>query len=1359
MQPRLRTSGEPCGPTGEALTLRELLSDGGAFSALGSDEAAATLAAIERDFASAGDDPQRQRRVILAHLGAADSPELRAALGTLRDRFDARQRATLQAEIDAACARSPEEGAAAWLRALADLIVALRTCEAELLCAHAPAGAAGQSAHADSLVHAVALIRQSRWEDVYPEIEWLAAQPVLSEPVRARLTMMLGQIQHLCLGDRDAAVALLESAARLAPLDGVVQSALGDPWLDGPDRSVAERCFDRAIELDPSLVHGYIGRGDAALRADPPAVEEAERWFLRAVEAAPGEALGYSRLQALYARPERLARDRARFHDALERRIAVDPCDAYEALIEAGYSHQQAGEYPRAREFYDQAIARHPNGLRAHLYLADLHRVTGEGESALAACRRAIEVAPDSSEGYFSLANMQAALGNRSAALQVYADMPEPVRRTGTFLRNGNGYHNCLGELYYGFEDYVAAEREYLLAIEQAPKEALYWWNLGFARQLQREFARAEEAFTTAAGLDGDQDRLRRQRATLANERANLEYTAGRYHESVELYRQAVELNDRDPVIHTNLAGAWEKLAAAGEGAAALDAAIGAYESAERVSGRKDWNEKLRRLRLRRDVARACGDAALARLPIATPISVEVATDLVPQVEGEVKDTLAEPVRRRVEALRTELAAEFGVALPGIRFRGNAGDLPAGSFVVSLHEVPLVMGTTVCDRQFVTGPDQLLAQIGSDGQQGVDPLSGVTGAWVEARVLEKLRGTAPVVNACGPMDYLMRQVEALLRQNLGEFLGHEEVATLLANSDSPLAATIRKTPAWLTDLVLTCRALLLEGVPLVPWQRLCEAFAAAKPSGLAPQEIAERIRGEPEFRDRLPGNEVHAGRRRLQLGAALEARMVASLHPRGPRTVLALEPEFCQSALAAIRAAVDARPAVLVVREPRVRPYLRRLVELEFPHLPVLSQAEIHADAHADVSTIEADPDGVEPARAEPSERDSAGRALRMPHSVDPHVADAAEGAGSELIPDVAVVTAPAFPDSGSAADAYALEAWLAQVQDEMFQELGLVLPTVRSEADDPRLAPEEFRIRVHGVELGPRTGLAPDEFLAGDTPERLKLIGLPESRRCPNPASGAEHAVLPLEASSFPTCQAWGVPTWGPVGFLALALVAELRKSAARLQTDTLVAFLLESLRDWYPTLVERALERYTLPRLAGVLRALLQEEVSVRDLRGILEGLLAVNGTTDADSSRFILFTAPSDNLYPSAQADEPARLTNEQLADAVRVTRHRYLSHRYTRGQSSLTVLLLDPAVEQRIVASGARPLTLEEREQLWSAVEAEYKGRHAANVVILTDLQIRRALRSLLKPRFPGLPVLAYQELSPTLNIQPVARISL
>jgi type III secretion protein V len=251
---------------------------------------------------------------------------------------------------------------------------------------------------------------------------------------------------------------------------------------------------------------------------------------------------------------------------------------------------------------------------------------------------------------------------------------------------------------------------------------------------------------------------------------------------------------------------------------------------------------------------------------------------------------------------------------------------------------------------------------------------------------------------------------------------------------------------------------------------------------------------------------------------------------------------------------------------------------------------------------------------------------------------------------------------------------------------------------------------------------------------------------------------VLRLSESTLESCRSAGVPTWGPVGFLALALGAELRKSAARLQTDALAEFLVETLRDSHPALVEQALARYPLPRLGGVLRALLQEEVSVRDLRGILEGLLAVDGTTDADSSRFILFAAPCDNLYPSAMAAAPSDLINEQLADAVRVSRHRYISHKYTRGQSSLLVLLLDPAIEQRIMASGAQPVTLDERERLWAAVETEYKGADAANLCILTDMPVRRALRILLRPRFPGLPVLAYQELSPTLNIVPKARVS-
>jgi type III secretion protein V len=48
--------------------------------------------------------------------------------------------------------------------------------------------------------------------------------------------------------------------------------------------------------------------------------------------------------------------------------------------------------------------------------------------------------------------------------------------------------------------------------------------------------------------------------------------------------------------------------------------------------------------------------------------------------------------------------------------------------------------------------------------------------------------------------------------------------------------------------------------------------------------------------------------------------------------------------------------------------------------------------------------------------------------------------------------------------------------------------------------------------------------------------------------------------------------------------------------------------------------------------------------------------------------------------------------------------------------------------------------------------------AQNPVLLTSMDIRRTLQKLIEPDFPNLAVLSYQELSPEMNIQPIARIS-
>ena len=90
-----------------------------------------------------------------------------------------------------------------------------------------------------------------------------------------------------------------------------------------------------------------------------------------------------------------------------------------------------------------------------------------------------------------------------------------------------------------------------------------------------------------------------------------------------------------------------------------------------------------------------------------------------------------------------------------------------------------------------------------------------------------------------------------------------------------------------------------------------------------------------------------------------------------------------------------------------------------------------------------------------------------------------------------------------------------------------------------------------------------------------------------------------------------------------------------------------------------------------------------------------------------------------------------------------------------------ILLDPKVETLMKESSERSLSEEERQSVLNALEHEVGDLPASaqNPVILTSTDARRAFRDLIQIEFPNLAVLSFQELSPDLNIQPIARISL
>ena len=102
------------------------------------------------------------------------------------------------------------------------------------------------------------------------------------------------------------------------------------------------------------------------------------------------------------------------------------------------------------------------------------------------------------------------------------------------------------------------------------------------------------------------------------------------------------------------------------------------------------------------ELAPTYGSVGFDRLPVVTPIAMEVGIDLIPLVEGSTEGELASAFRAMVTKMRGRLADRYGVQVPGIRVRGNTGDLPPASYIILLMEVPLVLGQVSLEKRFCT---------------------------------------------------------------------------------------------------------------------------------------------------------------------------------------------------------------------------------------------------------------------------------------------------------------------------------------------------------------------------------------------------------------------------------------------------------------------------------------------------------------------------------------------------------------------------------------------------------------------------------------------------------------------------------
>lgn len=353
--------------------------------------------------------------------------------------------------------------------------------------------------------------------------------------------------------------------------------------------------------------------------------------------------------------------------------------------------------------------------------------------------------------------------------------------------------------------------------------------------------------------------------------------------------------------------------------------------------------------------------------------------------------------------------------------------------------------------------------------------------------------------------------------------------------------------------------------------------------------------------------------------------------------------------------------------------------------------------------------------------------------------AKAQEGTSSKMMPVVTPISLEVASDLIPLVDDTSnfLGELIPMMRDGLFYELGIRFPGIRVRGNDGGINASTYTIFLQEIPISTGT-VDKTQCMVNDTPERLRLLGI-EATPAQNPANGVGCAWISIENRLL--AEQAGLTTWDVTSYMVLHLSAILRKNAAHFVGIQEVQNMLDQLEQAFPALVKEVIPKAaSIFQLTEILRRLAEEEISIRDLKTILQ-CLAEWG---------------------------PNETNVVQLTEHVRQSLKRYISYKYSGGQTTLVVYLLDPEIEETIRSSIQRTssgsyLALEPEitQEILSATRHEVGNLPptAQQPVILTTQEIRRYFRKLVEVEFPFLAVVSYQELSPEINIQPIARIAL
>ncbi len=329
-----------------------------------------------------------------------------------------------------------------------------------------------------------------------------------------------------------------------------------------------------------------------------------------------------------------------------------------------------------------------------------------------------------------------------------------------------------------------------------------------------------------------------------------------------------------------------------------------------------------------------------------SPVSLEVGSAIIPFVDD--KQDGGRFINELIPLLRHGLYYELGVNFPGIQVRGQTVDMEPEAYVININEVPVAYGKVMKDSILVGESLEQLSLFNITGTETIHPIDGSVVTWISREFKDV--ATQAGFRMWDTGEYLILHLSYVLRKHAHEFLGLQEIQNMLAELEKSHPALVKElVPKVVTLMQLT-----------EIFQRLVQEDIAIRDLKSVFSTLAQW--GEIERDTLLLTEHVRAGLKRYithKFAGASNALAVYLLDPEIEDMIrnairrtekgnyLALEPDVTQEIIEAVGKEIASHPfppgakPPVILTTAEVRRYFRKIIELEFPQLSVLSYQEL----------------------------------------------------------------------------------------------------------------------------------------------------------------------------------------------------------------------------------------------------------------------------------------------------------------------------------------------------------------------------------------------------------------------------------